>query len=85
MSEKSSEQQWKEHRKIATLPNNNAPSPELVLARSLEKAKRMKGVVVLIHWDTGTWDEDHSAMKLSDLVWLERMFKVAVDEEIRNP
>lgn len=83
MKEKTAESEWKEQRKIATLPNV-APTPELVLARTLEKAGRMKGVVILIHWDNGKWDEDHSVMKLSDLVWLERMFGIAVDEEIKK-
>ena len=77
------EKDWKHERKIATLPGVDV-TPQIVLARSLDKVKKMQGVVVLIHWADGTWDEDHSAMKLSSLVWLERMFGIAITDEIRH-
>ena len=75
---------WKRKRKVATLPGG-AASPQQVLARTLDKAPRIKSVVVGILWDDDSSDFDWSSMKMSDLVWLERAFRIAVTEEIRNP
>ena len=72
MSEQS-DRDWRRQRKIATFPGPTA-SPQQVLARSLDKAGRMKSVVVMIHWDDESVDFDWSSMNVSDLVWLERSF-----------
>lgn len=81
---KSASKSWKNERKIATLPGVEI-TPQVVLARSLDKARRMKATIVIIQWDDGTWDEDHSIMTLSDLCFLKEMFNLAVVDEIRNP
>jgi hypothetical protein len=77
----SADQEWKSKRKIATLPGVDV-TPQIVLARSLDKAPRMKGIVAVIHWDDGTWDIDWSRMELRDLIYLKEMFNLSVVEEI---
>lgn len=58
---------WKQKRKIVTLPTEESHTPQNVLARTLEKATRIKSVVIFIEWDDGSMDVDYSAMKLSEM------------------
>lgn len=58
---------WKQKRKIVTFPTEEAHTPQNVLARTLEKATRIKSVVIFIEWNDGSMNVDCSAMKLSEL------------------
>ena len=82
---------WKKERKIVTHPSAEI-TPQIVLARSLDKAKKMRGVIVVIQWDDHTVDCDWSNMRLSDLCFLERRFHQEVeavfhegDHEVEEP
>lgn len=56
---------WLKTRKIAHLPGTKL-TPEVVLARTLEKAPRIKSVVVVVMWDDDTFDTDWSQMQVSE-------------------
>lgn len=58
---------WQRQRKLVQLPGTPA-SPQLVLARTLEKAKRIKSVAISIEWDDGTFAYDCSDMMISYLL-----------------
>ena len=68
---------WKKERKIVTHPSAEL-TPQIILARSLDKAKEMKAVVVLILWEDSSFDYDSSAMKFSELCFLEKQFGIEV-------
>ena len=64
-------------------------SPECVLARTLEKAPRIKGVIVAIQWDDDSWSYDWSQMPLRDiafgtLVWQEKFAHEAIPAATRD-
>lgn len=52
--------------KLVTLPGVQ-PTAALVLHRTLDKLPRIKGVVVVIQWDTGDMSVDFSSLKTSEL------------------
>lgn len=45
-------------------------TPRIVLERTLDKAARIKAVMVVIHWDDESFDLDWSLMKVSDLAMM---------------
>ena len=55
-------------------------SPEVVLARTLEKAKRMKGVFIVVQWDDFTFDMDWSQVSVSELCMAGKIFDRHVDQ-----
>ena len=58
-------------RKILHLPSTPL-TPEVVLARTLEKCPSIKNVAVMIEWDDTDVSCDWSNMRMRDLVYLER-------------
>ena len=59
---------WERQRKISTLPNCRV-TPDVALARSLEKAKagKIKSVYIGIQFEDGSFDADWSLMAISEL------------------
>lgn len=66
-------------RKISHLRGTEL-TPEVVLARSLEKSKWIKSVVLIIHWNDNTSDVDHSRQTLSELTFALK----TLDIEVQN-
>lgn len=60
--------EWKNQRKIATLPIPVAHNPENVLARTLEKVARIKAIAIVIEWENGVIACDYSAQDTADLM-----------------
>lgn len=77
---------WRRARKLAHLPGTDI-TPELVLARTLEKAKagHIKRVCVYIQWTDESTDFDWSTMKQSDLAFMAVAMQLLVMEEMRMP
>lgn len=53
-------------RKVIHLPGTTL-TPEVLLHRTLQKAARIKALVVVIQWDDDSFDTDWSSLKTSEL------------------
>jgi hypothetical protein len=62
---------WRSERKIVAMPGVESATPEVILARTLEKARagHIRGVVVGIVWNDGSVGSDHSALKMGDALF----------------
>ena len=70
-------------RKIVHLPSTEL-TPEVVLARTLEKSQRIKSVAVLIEWmgdeqADGGVSCDWSQMRMREIVYLSTCFRQRID------
>jgi hypothetical protein len=80
---------WEKKRKLVQLPGTGA-SPELVLARCLEKARHghIKSIAVSIEWDDETYATDCSDMLVSKLLLhilnLETSARQSFEEQLLN-
>jgi len=54
------------YRKLVPLRGSDT-TPPIVLMRTLDKADRMKAVIVVIQWNDGSYDMDWSSMPASTL------------------
>ena len=73
-------EEWRRQRKIAHLPGTRL-DPKTVLARSIEKSARMKGVLIGILWDDDTADIDWSCLSKSQFSWVVmNLLRVALRE-----
>jgi hypothetical protein len=70
-------------RKVEHLPGTRL-TPDVVLARTMEKKAQIKAVAVLIQWDDETFDMDWSQMKVSELCMAEKIFGIHVDEALAD-
>lgn len=68
------------YRKLVPLQPNRDTSARLVLERTLDKADRIKAVVVVIQWDDETFDADWSIMKVGEF----SMASLVLQEEARR-
>jgi hypothetical protein len=75
---------WRSQRKIVTLPGAENHTPEVVLARTLEKARAglLEGVVVAIAWKDGGASSDRSTMKVSSAAYALRVAEHDLDDII---
>jgi len=66
------------------MPGSKNATPEVVLARTLEKAKAglIKGVIVAIVWDDDGVSSDHSTMKVSQSLLALRVAQDDIDSLI---
>lgn len=71
---------YRHRRKLVHLPGTDL-TPEVVLARTLQKCSRIKQVAVVILWDDGTYDTDYSNMMVSELVLSAR--RLTADADLR--
>ena len=79
---------WKAERKIVTFPVKGSQTPEVVLVRTLEKARagHIKQLAVVIVWD----DEgesvaaDWSEGKLSSLLFAAASLRIVVEDNMRS-
>ena len=78
---------WRSERKIVTLPTKESHTPEVILARTLEKARagKIRDVVVAIVWKDGAVSSDWSNMKLSDVFYALHISQLEIDEQILDP
>ena len=68
-------------RKVAHLPGTRL-TPDVVLARTMEKMPHIKAVTVVIQWDDDTFDCDWSSMRTSELCMAAKVLDCNVDEEV---
>lgn len=75
---------WQRARKIAHLPGTDI-TPELVLARTLEKAKagHIKNVCIYVQWTDESVDFDYCTMKQSDLAFMTIAMLMETMDEMR--
>ena len=75
---------WRSRRKLVTLPLPGALTPEIVLARTLEKARdgRIKSVVIGIVWDDGAVSSDYSKIGMGDALFALRAAQLAVEADV---
>lgn len=78
-----SEEFSRKTRKIVHLTGTRL-SPEVVLARTLEKAGRMKAVFVIVQWDDTTFDMDWSQVSISELCMASKILDRYVDAELNG-
>lgn len=77
---------WKRERKIVAMPTKEAHTPEMVLARTFEKAKagHIKGVVIGIVWKDGAVSSDFSTLKMGDALFALRVAHQDLDNLVFN-
>ena len=68
-------------RKVVHLPGTTL-TPEVALARTMQKLPRIKAVAIVIQWDDDTFDCDWSSMRTSELCMASRVFDRQVDDVI---
>lgn len=78
---------WRSERKLVTMPVEGSATPEVVLARTFEKAKagHIKAVVIGIVWKDGSVSSDHSKLKMGDALFALRVASQDLDDEIFDP
>lgn len=74
---------WNVARKITKLPHIE-DNPELVLGRTLDKARQghVKAVLVGILWEDGSVAVDNSVMKMSELAFLAKYIEIVINEQL---
>lgn len=70
-------------RKVVHLPGTIL-TPEVALARTMQKLPRIKAVTIVIQWDDDTFDCDWSSMKTSELCMASKVLDRQVDEAIEG-
>ena len=77
---------WKEQRKIVALPLPKCDTPEVVLARTLEKARagHIRSVAICIVWEEGGVDTDFSNGKLSELAFSIKALDMDLQDMMRE-
>lgn len=68
--------EWRRKRKIVALPDKSV-GPEVVLARTLEKATagHIKSVYIAIEWTDGGFNNDWSTMKTTDMMMHQKVLE----------
>ncbi len=79
-----SDKSWRSQRKIVTMPGSRSTTPEVVLARTLEKARagHIKGILIGIIWEDGGCSSDFSVMKVSEAIYALRVVSKDIDDII---
>ena len=58
-------------------------TPEVLLARNLEKLEWIKSVVLIIHWKDDTSDVEHSRQTMSELTFALKTLDIEVQDLIK--
>ena len=66
-------------RKVVHLPGTRL-TPEVALARTMQKLPCIKAVAIVIQWDDDTFDCDWSSMKTSELCMASKVLDRQVDD-----
>lgn len=64
--------------------NQNGHTPEVILARSLSKVRRMKSVVVVIEWDDESWAVDYSNTPMSKFAMASKILDRQFQDDLLN-
>jgi len=77
---------WRTQRKIVTMPMGEANTPEVVLARTLEKAVagHIRGIVVSILWDDESTGSDFSYLNPRDALYITKSSQLWIEDWMRS-